>query len=95
MRQVMAAALTKIYFGSSLAVEMRNFFAIVDYFDVQKRRIIIARFGLDPNQEPLTLKEVGAELNISKERIRQLEARALTKLRALAKTDPAALEFAF
>ena len=58
---------------------------ILSRLDDREQRIIISRFGLDHNHEPLTLKEVGAELGVTKERIRQLEARALTKLRAAAR----------
>ena len=58
---------------------------ILSRLDDREQRIIISRFGLDHSQEPLTLKEVGAELGVTKERIRQLEARALTKLRAVAR----------
>jgi DNA-directed RNA polymerase sigma subunit (sigma70/sigma32) len=47
------------------------------------RRIIINRFGLDHSQEPQTLKEVGHEMGVTKERVRQIEARALNKLRLL------------
>ena len=38
------------------------------------QRPAVGRFGLDHRQEPQTLKEVGAELGVTKERIRQLEA---------------------
>ena len=38
--------------------------------------------GLDYDQEPQTLKEVGANMGVTKERVRQIEARALSKLRA-------------
>ena len=60
---------------------------ILEKLDEREQQIIIRRFGLDHRQEPLTLKEVGESLGVTKERIRQLEARALTKLRAAAKTE--------
>lgn len=50
----------------------------------RERDVISRRFGLDYNTEPMTLKEVGQELGVSKERIRQIEVRALDKLRAAA-----------
>ena len=57
---------------------------ILDRLDDREKRIVVSRFGLDHSQEPQTLKEVGAELGVTKERIRQIEARALNKLRAAA-----------
>jgi RNA polymerase primary sigma factor/RNA polymerase sigma factor len=54
---------------------------ILERLDEREAKIIVSRFGLSPGHEPLTLKEVGAVMGVTKERIRQIEARALSKLR--------------
>jgi RNA polymerase sigma factor (sigma-70 family) len=48
--------------------------------DDRERVILQLRFGLDRG-EPRTLDEVGAHFNLTRERIRQIEARAMSKLR--------------
>jgi RNA polymerase primary sigma factor len=47
------------------------------------RMVIAKRFGLD-GQPPQTLEQVGAELGVTRERVRQLESRALRELRSQA-----------
>ena len=48
--------------------------------DMREREILRLRFGLDRG-EPRTLEEVGEYFNLTRERIRQIEARAMSKLR--------------
>ena len=45
---------------------------ILDRLDEREQQIIISRFGLDRGHEPLTLKQVGSGLGVTKERIRQI-----------------------
>jgi RNA polymerase primary sigma factor len=52
--------------------------------DKRERQIVTSRFGLARGQEPLTLKQVGAALGVSKERVRQIQSRAMGKLRKAA-----------
>jgi RNA polymerase primary sigma factor len=46
----------------------------------RERRVLLLRFGLE-DDIPRTLEEVGKEFNVTRERIRQIEAKALRKLR--------------
>jgi RNA polymerase primary sigma factor len=47
------------------------------------RHVLTRRFGLD-GEPPQTLEEVGSDLGITRERVRQLESRALRELRSVA-----------
>lgn len=54
---------------------------LLKHLDAREKKVISNRFGLDYRKEPKTLKQVGELLGVSKERARQLERRAISKLR--------------
>jgi RNA polymerase primary sigma factor len=62
---------------SDLVRYVRN---LVDTLDPKEQQVIELRFGLQ-TAEPLTLRAIGARLGISRERVRQIERRALIQLR--------------
>ena len=53
---------------------------VVSTLTEREQRVIKLRFGWDDGR-PRTLEEVGKEFNVTRERIRQIEAKALRKLR--------------
>jgi RNA polymerase sigma factor (sigma-70 family) len=58
---------------------------LLEYLEPRERDIIRMRAGLDDNAKGMTLEEIGKQFNITKERVRQLNARAMKKLRDIAK----------
>jgi len=52
-----------------------------DHLTSKEKQVIILRFGLNDAGKPQTLEEVGKIYNLTRERIRQIEAKALRKLR--------------
>ena len=55
-------------------------FELLDDLSERERQVIVERFGLD-GEAPRTLEQVGVEIGVTRERIRQIEAKALRKLR--------------
>jgi RNA polymerase sigma factor (sigma-70 family) len=60
---------------------------IMNRLDAQKQAIIRSRFGLDYDQSPLTLKEIASEMGVSRERVRQIQTRAMKELRQWADAE--------
>lgn len=54
---------------------------LIESLDEREKVIITEYFGININK-PLTLEEIGEEMGLTKERVRQLKERALKKLRA-------------
>jgi len=55
--------------------------------DDREQHIIVNRFGLGHTMQPQTLRQVGNEIGVTKERVRQIEISALAKLRKAAENE--------
>jgi len=56
---------------------------LLEYLEPREREIIRMRAGLDNGADGMTLEKIGEKLGITKERVRQLNVRAMKKLRSL------------
>jgi RNA polymerase primary sigma factor len=59
---------------------------LLDQLEERQALILRMRFGMD-GHEPKTLKEIGAVIGLTRERVRQIESEALRKLRLLKKRE--------
>ena len=55
----------------------------------REQKIMRLRYGLD-GSEPLTLADIGRQINVSRERVRQLESKAINKMKIMANHQKAA-----
>jgi RNA polymerase primary sigma factor len=60
--------------------ELRQLGELLDQIDEREARILKLRYGLD-GEDPMTLKEIGERIGLTRERVRQIEHEALGKLR--------------
>jgi RNA polymerase sigma factor (sigma-70 family) len=56
---------------------------LLEYLEPREREIIRLRAGLENGADGMTLEKIGEKLGITKERVRQLNVRAMKKLRSL------------
>jgi RNA polymerase sigma factor (sigma-70 family) len=61
-----------------------NINRLLEHLEPREREIIRMRAGLDNHAKGMTLEEIGQQFGITKERVRQLNARAMKKLRSIA-----------
>lgn len=72
------------YCSSEQISMLKDLFAgFLAELEPRERRIVVARFGFD-GRPPRTFRELGSQMGVCKERIRQIQGRAMDKLRELA-----------
>ena len=87
--RVMPDALAENEFVAKVKDTVRT---VLGHLSERERSVVISRFGLDNNERPRTLDEIGKAFGVTRERIRQIEAKALRKLKALLEIE-GTLEF--
>jgi RNA polymerase primary sigma factor len=59
--------------------DLRQIMALVDKMDKREAAVLRLRYGLT-GEDPMTLKDIGDRLHLTRERVRQIEVEALRKL---------------
>ena len=62
-----------------LASDLNRLRSALSQLGDRERHVLMMRFGLDPHG-PRTLKEIGQQLSLTRERVRQIQNEALAKL---------------
>ena len=66
---------------TSIKMLKENVDEVLDSLSDRESKVLKMRFGLDETKKSMTLEEVGREFGVTRERIRQIEAKALRKLK--------------
>lgn len=69
------------YDVTSIKMLKENVGEVLGSLSDRESKVLKMRFGLDETKRPMTLEEVGKEFGVTRERIRQIEAKALRKLK--------------
>jgi len=69
--------------ASNVVARSQELGEALERLNPRMKHVVLRRFGLD-GKPPQTLEEVGNDLGITRERVRQLETRALRELRMVA-----------
>jgi RNA polymerase primary sigma factor len=69
--------------SEQLATLEKLFAGFLAELEPRERKIVVARFGFD-GKPPRTFRELGSQMGVCKERIRQIQSRAMDRLRELA-----------
>ncbi len=72
--------------ATNLSILKENLYDMLDFLTPREKKIVVMRFGLDGG-EMHTLEEVGKEFWVTRERVRQIEAKTLEKLRTHPSAD--------
>jgi RNA polymerase sigma factor (sigma-70 family) len=77
---VSSAAPDQIVFSSMLPAQVSK---LLSMLELREREVLCLRYGLDRGK-PRTLEEVGARFGLTREGVRQIEVKAIAKLRRAA-----------
>ncbi|MAK16180.1 MAG: RNA polymerase subunit sigma [Cyanobium sp. MED195] len=75
--------------GMDRSIQKEHLGGWLSQLNEREQKILRLRFGLG-GEEPLTLAEIGRQINVSRERVRQLESKAILKLRTMTNHQQAA-----
>jgi RNA polymerase primary sigma factor len=74
---------TDYHSAEQIGVLKELFTAFLAELEPRERKIVVARFGFD-GKAPRTFRELGSQMGVCKERIRQIQTRAMEKIREMA-----------